>query len=76
MTLNLAQLVFLIFHIVDEDFLVRAHVLHYEVVRGVGQVATACVAIGGGRPWLASRSRRSLSVGSGLCSRLALVEKL
>ena len=53
-----------------------AHVLHYEVVGGVGQVATACVAVGGGRPGLATWSRRCLSIGSGLLARLALVEKL
>ena len=53
-----------------------AHVLHYEVVGGVGQVATACVAVGGGRPGFASRSRRCLPISTRLLARLALVEKL
>ena len=53
-----------------------AHVLHYEVVGGVGQVATACVAVGGGRPWLATWSCRCLSIGYRLLAGLALVQKL
>ena len=76
LTLYLPQLVLLIFHIVNEDFLVSAHVLHYEVVGGVGQVATTCVAVGGGRPGFASWSCRCLPIGTRLLARLALVEKL
>ena len=47
LTVNLPQLVLLIFHVIDEDFLVGPHVLNDEVVvRGHGQVSSRSVAIG------------------------------
>ena len=51
--LDLPQLVLLVLHIVDENFLVGTHVLHDEiVVRGHGQVPSRVIAVGGRGSWL------------------------
>ena len=73
--LYLPQLVLLVLHVVDEDFLVCTHVLHDEiVVRRHGQVPSRVIAVGGRGSWLDP----GLSVGLGAlrAARFARVEHL
>ena len=73
LAINLPQLVLLIFHIVNKNFLMSSHVLDNEIViRWVWQVSPRVITVGGSRSGLGSR----LTVGLVLTSTIALVEHL
>jgi len=60
--LDLPQLVLLVFHIVDQYFLVGTHVLHDEVViRGHGQDSSGVIAVGRSGPRLRTSLAATLS---------------
>jgi len=45
LTLDVSHLVLLVLHVVNQDFLVCSHILHYEVCIGVRQVSARGMSI-------------------------------
>lgn len=75
LALNVPHLVLLVLHIVNKDFLVCAHVLHYKVGGRVRQVSPRRVPISRVRPRF-TRLRELATVDAASCPILRVVHDL